>query len=152
MFHLTDTASLARTVEPIKRNVISTTSKFYDPLGVISPITVQFKILFQELCKDKRDWDEPLEGTYKLTWQRLVVQLHDMQLITLSRCYYTGMEGQVVMSDLHGFCDASAKAYGTVVYLLVVTTCGIYVRFLASKTRVTPLSNQTIPCLELLSA
>jgi len=46
VFHLTDTASLARTVEPIKRNVISTTSKFYDPPGVISPITVQFKILF----------------------------------------------------------------------------------------------------------
>ena len=80
------------------------------------------------------------------------MQLHDMQLITLSRCYYTGMEGQVVMSDLHGFCDASAKAYGTVVYLLVVTTCGIYVSFLASKTRVMPLSNQTIPRLELLSA
>ena len=86
VFHLTDTASLARTVEPIKRNVISTTSKFYDPLDVISPVTVQFKILFQELCKDKRDWDELLEGTYKLTWQRLVAQLHDMQLITLSRC------------------------------------------------------------------
>ena len=62
------------------------------------------------------------------------------------------MEGQVVMSELHGFCDASAKAYGAVVYLRVVTTCGIYVRFLVSKTRVAPLSNQTIPRLELLSA
>ena len=152
VFDLTDTASLARRVEPTKRNVISTASKFYDPLGVISPITVQFKILFQELCKDKRDWDEPLEGTCKLTWQKLVAQLHDMQPITLSRCYYTGMEGQVVMSELHGFCDASAKAYGAVVYLRVVTTCGIYARFLASKTRVAPLSNQTIPRLELLSA
>ena len=45
VFDLTDTASLARRVEPTKRNLISTASKFYDPLGVISPITVQFKIL-----------------------------------------------------------------------------------------------------------
>ena len=54
MFDLTETASLARKVEPTKRNVISTVSKFYDPLGVISPIVVQFEILFQELCKEKR--------------------------------------------------------------------------------------------------
>jgi len=72
VFDLTETASLARKVEPTKRNVISTVSKFYDPLGVISPITIQFKILFQELCKEKRDWDDPLEGSCKSTWQRLV--------------------------------------------------------------------------------
>ena len=37
-----------------KRNVITTASKIYDPLGMISPVTVQFKILFQELRKDKK--------------------------------------------------------------------------------------------------
>ena len=66
MFDLTETASLARNVELTKRNVISTVSKFYDPLGVISPIVVQFKILFQELYKEKRYWDDPLEGSCKV--------------------------------------------------------------------------------------
>ena len=80
------------------------------------------------------------------------MQLHDMQPIILPRCYYTGIEGQVVTNELHGFCDASAKAYGAVVYLRVVTTSGTFIRFLASKTRVAPLSSQTIPRLELLSA
>ena len=68
MLDLRETASLARRVEPTKRNVISTASKFYDPLGVISPITIQFKMPFQELCKDKKDWDEPLEGPCKMIW------------------------------------------------------------------------------------
>ena len=152
MFDLTETASLARKVEPTKRNVISTVSKFYDPLGVISPVVVQFKILLQAQCKEKRDWDDPLEGSCKSTWQRLVAQLQASKPIILPRCYYTGIEGEVIANELHGFCDASARAYGAVVYLRIVTTHGNYIRFVASKTRVAPLSNQTIPRLELLSA
>lgn len=152
MFDLTEIASLARKVEPTRRSVISTVSKFYDPLGVISPIVVQFKILFQELCKEKRDWDDPLEGSCKSSWQRLVAQLQDSKPIILPRCYYTGIEEEVITNELHGFCDASARAYGAVVYLRIVTTHGNYIRFVASKTRVAPLSNQTIPRLELLSA
>ena len=29
-----------------------------DPLGLICPVTLPFKILFQKLCKAQRDWDE----------------------------------------------------------------------------------------------
>ena len=145
VFDLTNTISLAKGADPTKGSVISIASKFYGPLGVLSPITVQFKVLFQELCKDKRDWDDPLEGHCKTTWQRLVTQLEEVRPIKLPRRHYTGIEG--LSRELHGFCDASAKAYGAVVYLRIITTCGNYVRFVASKTRVAPLSNQTIPRL-----
>ena len=67
VFEFTNTASLAKRVEPTKRNVISTASKMNDPFGLISAITVQIKILFQELCKIKKDWDESLEGSCKST-------------------------------------------------------------------------------------
>ena len=40
VFDFTNAASLAKRVEPTKRNVISKASKMYDPLGMISPITV----------------------------------------------------------------------------------------------------------------
>ena len=106
----------------------------YDPLGMISPITVQFKILFQELCKDKKDWDEPLEGSCKSIWQTLVTQLQCVKPLTLPRCHYAGTEGDVIASELHGFCNASAKAYGAVVFLHIVTTHASYVRFVSSKT------------------
>jgi len=123
VFELTETASLARKVEPTKRNVISAVSKFYDPLGVISPITIQFKILFQELCKERRDWDDPLEGSCKSTWQRLVAQLQDVKPFTLPRFYYTDIEGEVVTSELHRFCDASARVYGAIVCLQLHQIC-----------------------------
>ena len=81
-----------------------------------------------------------------------MTQLQGVKPLTLPRCYYAGTEGEVIASELNGFCDASAKAYGAVVFLRIVTTCASYVRFESSKTRVAPLSEQTTPRLELLSA
>ena len=55
--------------------------------------------------------------------------------------------------EIHGFSDASEKAYAVVVYLRsayndgMVSTC-----VMASKTRVAPIKGQTIPRLELLEA
>ena len=52
------------------------------------------------------------------------------------------------LCSLHGFCDASAAAYAAVVYLCAgQDLC----HFVASKTRVLPLTKQTIPRLELMS-
>ena len=48
-------ASEARSVCLTKRSIVSTVVKFYDPLGILSPVIVRFKILFQELCKEKRE-------------------------------------------------------------------------------------------------
>ena len=53
---------------------------------------------------------------------------------------------------LLGFSDASRLAYAAVVYLQVKTTCGLSVLFIAAKTRVSPLQDDSIPCLELLGA
>lgn len=41
---------LAKGGEPTKRTVVGLVSKFYDPLGILSPAIVPFKIFFQELC------------------------------------------------------------------------------------------------------
>lgn len=62
------------------------------------------------------------------------------------------MGEQVISYNLCGFSDASLKAYAAVVYLLVETSAGRHIKFVASKTRVSPLKLQTIPRLELLSA
>ena len=81
-----------------------------------------------------------------------MTQLQGVKPLILPRCYNAGTEGEVIARELHRFCDASAKAYGAVVFLRIVTTCASYVRFVSLKTRVAPLLEQTIPRLELLSA
>ena len=55
-----DISKMAANLEPTKRNVVSLVGRFYDPLGFIAPVTIRFKILFQELCESKIDWDQPL--------------------------------------------------------------------------------------------
>ena len=46
-------------VQPaIRRLILSTATRFFDPLGLISPVILPFKIMFQKLCKAQRDWDE----------------------------------------------------------------------------------------------
>ena len=62
MFDLTEIASYARDLQPTKRNVVSVAAKFYDPFGFLSPIIIEFKLFFQELCKTKVGWDDPLNG------------------------------------------------------------------------------------------
>ena len=53
IFDLTEIANYARDLQPTKRNVVSVAAKFYDPFGFLSPIIIEFKLFFQELCKTK---------------------------------------------------------------------------------------------------
>ena len=67
--------------------------------------------------------------------------------------YYHVTELSPVSVELHGFSDASEKAYAAVVYLRSVYSDGtVSTCIIASKTRVTPIKRQTIPRLELLGA
>ena len=126
--------------------------QFYDPLGFTAPVIIRFKILFQELCESKLDWDQPLSGKLLSRWSSLITDLQEGQLISIPRCYFNGIDSKIVSCSLCGFCDASVSAYAAVVCLVICTENGNFVKFIASNTRVAPLQCQTIPRLELLSA
>lgn len=139
-------------LDPTKRSIVGVTSRVYDPVGFVSPVTIRFKVLFQELCKAKLDWDELLTPNLLSKCQTLVCGLQEVQPLTIPRCYLEKLTLPVSSSRLLGFCDASKLAYAAVVYLLIESECGCSTRFVACKTRVSPVKGQTIPHLELLSA
>ena len=68
-------------------------------------------------------------------------------VLSVPRCYFrsTDIPRECV---LYGFGDASTVAYAAVVYLCIEPA---QAHFVASKTRVSPLTQQTIPRLELMS-
>lgn len=142
----------AREMQLTKRNLLSLLAGLFDPLGIISPMIVCMKMLFQNLCCENRGWDEELEGKSKKRFDEWVVDLSKIKGISISRCVYESPKQEVLECQLHGFGDASTKAYCAVVYLVYVTKEGIYAKLLTSKSRVAPLKELTIPRLELMSA
>ena len=65
--------------------------------------------------------------------------------IRIPRCYFRENDHTPVSIELHGFSDASSYAYAAVVYLRVEVESSVKSVLVASKTRVAPLSGQTIP-------
>ena len=109
-------------------------------------------MFIQTLCETTATWDQPLTGKHLQKWQSLVFELQDSEPIVIPRYYCHDITGEFTSYELCGFCDASTSAYAAVVYLVIKSSTGRFVRFLTSKTRVAPTQTQTIPRLELLSA
>ena len=135
-----------------KRSILSILASLFDPQGIISPIAVTAKVLFQDLCVQKLGWDEPLPEEKLSIWKKWVHGLEEVGTISIPRCVYDEGREEIISCQLHGFGDASLKAYSAVIYMVYETPRGIFTRLLCSKTRVAPLKSLSIPRLELMSA
>ena len=147
-----DIVMSAENLSVTKRTVLKVTARVYDPLGWISPILIEMKLLFQKLCQSKEDWDKELSPDMKERYDKWMSELHKVGGIRIPRCYFRENDHAPVSIELHGFSDASSYAYAAVVYLRVELESSVKSVLVASKTRVVPLSGQTIPRLELLGA
>ena len=130
---ISDIARAAEIIESTKRNVVSIVRRFYDQLGFLALVVLRFKLLFQQLCMNKMDWDQPLTDSLLDEWNTLV---HDLQAeiqISILRCYFHDVDSDPISTTLCGFCDASMKAYAAVMYLRVEAVCGARIQFIVSK-------------------
>ena len=123
----------AREMNLTKRNLLSLLAGLFDPLGIISPMIVCMKILFQNLCCENRGWDEELEGNSSRKFHEWIVDLSKIEGISISRCIYERPKQEVLECELHRFGDASSKAYCAVVYLVYKTNEGTSAKLLTSK-------------------
>ncbi|XP_065063348.1 uncharacterized protein LOC135689914 [Rhopilema esculentum] len=150
-FELTKIESSVPNSPVTKRTILSMISKLFDPLGLVSPIIVSAKVLFQELCTLKLGWDDEVPVEMLNKWNKFVCDLSSVGVISLPRCLYEKSTDKVNKCYLHGFADASKKAYCAMVYLVCETDTGMHSRLICAKTRVAPLKELSIPRLELMS-
>ena len=89
-----------------KRMILSTTAKFFDPLGLISPVILQLKILFQDICRAEiNDWDQEIDGELKQRFMDIIEDIRHTKTILVNRCYFTTIDdmNDVESMQLHGF-------------------------------------------------
>lgn len=133
-----------------KRQILSVIARLFDPLGWLSPIVILAKLLMQQLWEEKISWDEGIPPYLLTKWNSFTNSLTHIQNIQIPRWISFSPAHHV---QIHGFCDASEKAYCGVVYIRTVDGSGnISSHLLAAKTRVAPLKRKTIPKLELCGA
>lgn len=135
---------------PTKRIVLSEISKLFDPLGFLGPVVTTAKLIMQELWRLKLDWNDELPDDQMQLWLAFREQLVAVRQIRKKRCV---IPGNAVKIELLGYCDASKRAYGAVLYVRSELNDGtINIQLVCSKSRVAPLKPTTIPRLELCGA
>ena len=124
-----------------KRNLLGQVSSVFDPLGLLTPLTVRGRLLVREAWKGKYGWDTPLPEEIRHEWEKLKTDLGKLEELVFPRSVISTNSP----CSLHVFCDASSKAYGAVAYVVQGESVGL----LTSRSRVSPLKERSLPQLEL---
>lgn len=132
-----------------KRVILSEIAKIYDPVGFLAPVILYAKHLMQLLWIAGTGWDESPPIDIVNAWLSFIKQLP-----LLSECVFPRHIFSMADSiELHGFADASERAYAGCVYIRCKCSDNQTRVFLVlAKTRVAPLKRLSIPRLELMAA
>ena len=124
-----------------KRKALSLLSRTYDPLGLLTPVTIRGKLLMKRVWELKVDWDEILPVEYVNWMNDLLKDLNELHNIKFPRCVIeSGRE-----YELHMYCDASQVAYGACGYIVSDEMAYLFM----SRSRIAPARERTIPELEV---
>ncbi|KRY82094.1 hypothetical protein T4D_6964 [Trichinella pseudospiralis] len=127
--------------------------QIYDPLGYLTPFIVRAKTLIQELWQRGLHWKDPLPDDLKTTWTRWITEWKKIRNVRTPRCLIEIPTKNIIRLELHGFNDASERAYGGAVYIKMIDAEGKgAIKLIVVKSKIAPLKSVTLPRLELVTA
>ena len=126
--------------KPTKRSVLKSIASVFDPLGLVSPVTLLGKCFLQTLWRKRISWDDILVDDDCQIWFSIKKNIEQLTQCNIPRCISPDKTPQTVY-HLVCFCDASEKAYAATVYLHQSRN-GLYTSHLIfAKTRVAPVKS-----------
>ena len=100
-----------------KRSILEISGKIFDPLGLTSPITIQFKMLFQIICTNKFNWDDPLSNDLLKELINILEKLRTLDKLVIPRAILKDInENEVLRCEMHVFYNDFLKAYSAMFF------------------------------------
>ena len=129
-----------------KRQVLSSVSSVFDPIGFISPVVVPGKVFVSTLWQRQFDWDETLPIDLQEHYHKIASEIESATEFSFKR--HLNFD-KTLPIEMHVFCDASPK---------VAAACCVYfvqndnVEFIASKFKIASTKFQrTVPQWEMVA-
>ena len=107
VFDFDDIVQLAKDLKFTKINLLKINATLFDPLGLISLLTLQGKLLFKLLCIYKSDWDDELNDIIKQKFLKFLNDLKNIKEISMSRAIHEAFKKQICNVESYCFCDSS---------------------------------------------
>lgn len=80
----------------IKQCMLSMISSIYDPLGFLAPLILTAKLLLQDLCRMKCNWDTPIPLAFQERWNKWLTDLEKVADFQVNRCVKPEGLGRIV--------------------------------------------------------
>ncbi|XP_063890748.1 uncharacterized protein LOC126055712 isoform X1 [Helicoverpa armigera] len=121
----TDTFSFSISVTPsnstTKRQILSTISQIFDPIGLVVPCIVEAKILMQNLWLTGCSWDEPVPEEIQHVWSDFLHTLPRLNELNIPRWVtwritrvLPGRDGIARVADIHTRKGVIRRAFNTI--------------------------------------
>lgn len=132
-----------------KRNCLALVAQLWDPIGLVSPVTIKFRINLQELWSSGFGWDDVLPESVQKKWRENLQIMN--YLLTFEFERKLKPSNAIGLPELHGFSDGGELGFGAVMFLRWKLSDGSFRCVpVMIKPFVAPLKKKSIPRLELL--
>ncbi|GBM45057.1 hypothetical protein AVEN_98900-1 [Araneus ventricosus] len=115
-----------------KRSILSSANHHFDPIGMLSLVTLRYKILMQDCWRAKLSLDTELSDELAKKFLKLKRDLTYVNKLKIPRRLLINPKVRSNLS-FHVFCDASQLAYACCIYLRSENEEGVSYRLVQSR-------------------
>ena len=98
-----------------KRRCLGLIGQLWDPIGLVMPVAIKFRIDLQDLWHSGYNWDETVPTAVKSKWMDNLQAMNHLLTVEFDRKLKPSHP--IGIPQIHGFCDGGKKAYGAVIFL-----------------------------------
>ena len=136
-------------LDDLTKRRLGLVGQLWDPIGLVLPVAIKFRIDLQDLWSSGYNWDEILPASVQSKWMENLQAMNQLLVFEFDRKLKPSHA--VGVPQVHGFCNGGKKAYGAVIFLRWVLKNGSYKCVpVLIKSFVAPLKKTSIPRLELM--